>query len=71
MNNCDKCGKPLRRRYWINPFTSPRSSAQCDRLWCRIRSGHWLWMNYQRKFQWRWTWPPFRLSKRGLPGGDE
>jgi hypothetical protein len=40
--NCSYCHRPLevRKRSWFNPFTG---SVQCDRRWCRVRSGHMLW----------------------------
>ena len=42
--SCSRCGKPLRARRWIS-FCS--NTIQCDRLLCRLKSGHWLWMNFQ------------------------
>lgn len=51
MSACTYCGKPLRRRAWLS-FVG---TAQCDRLSCRVHTGH----------LWRGDYPAAR-STRGL-----
>lgn len=43
---CSYCGKEVRKRYWFNPFNR---GIQCDRLVCRLRSGHWLRWHFRLK----------------------
>lgn len=47
---CSYCGKPRRGRWF---WSLDGRSEQCDRLRCRLRTGHWLWMNYRRRLVWR------------------
>lgn len=47
---CYHCGKRLTKWSWFNPF---KGTSQCHRLWCRIKSGHWLWWKYKRKVRWK------------------
>ena len=46
---CAYCKKPITKRQWIGFIDSSR---QCSRLWCRLWSGHWLWMNFRRRIVW-------------------
>ena len=56
---CSKCGKPLRKRYW---FGFIGDSAQCDRLFCRLRSGHWFWFTFHRRIVWE-PWVTIRRPR--------
>lgn len=40
---CTQCGILLflRAKYWFNPFIG--GHYQCDRIWCRLWSGHLAW----------------------------
>ncbi len=43
MERCSYCKLPIRKRWWISiPGLAP-DSTQCDRLWCRLFSGHLWW----------------------------
>lgn len=46
---CSYCNKPLRKQYWFNPFAC-NDNYQCDRFWCRVRTGHIL-FNTKYKFK--------------------
>ena len=50
MKICNYCGRKIRYRYWMN---ISGTKTQCDRFLCRLMSGHWLWMNCQRKIIWK------------------
>jgi hypothetical protein len=47
---CSKCKRPLRGRYWIGLL---EATSQCDRVICRIRSGHLFWMTFHRRLAWK------------------
>lgn len=47
---CTYCHKPITRRQWIG-FVG--DSRQCSRFWCRVWSGHLMWMLFQRRFYWK------------------
>lgn len=48
-HKCFYCKKNLTSRYWIGLF---KDTAQCRRLWCRIKSGHIWWeMGYAIKYK--------------------
>ena len=49
-DTCTHCRKPLRDQYWIGMFGG---IAQCDRLWCRFKTGHLLWMKWHRRVAWK------------------
>ena len=51
---CSYCKKPIRRKGWFNPFVSPITD-QCDRWWCRFRTGH-LFRRWPRWFN-KWVRP--------------
>lgn len=46
--SCSYCGKPLRFKAWFNPFARPITD-QCDRLICRLKTGHWLQYEHHRR----------------------
>lgn len=52
-HKCSYCKRELRGRYWINyaPFHMLQT-AQCDRWWCRLLSGHLLWLTTGWSFHW-------------------
>lgn len=59
---CTYCGKPIRKRFWFNPF---RDGRQCDRFLCRLRTGHLAWglgiKIRWKEFKFR---VPYRILKR-------
>jgi len=50
MGACSYCGKKLRKHFWIGFYSN---GSQCDRLLCRIKTGHWLYMKFHRKLEFR------------------
>lgn len=59
---CSYCGRFETPRVWIS-FTT--DNVQCSRWWCRLWSGHWLWMRFRRTIRWKpilW-WPSLSRSE--------
>jgi hypothetical protein len=64
---CDLCHRPIRKRYWFGLVVPV---CQCERAWCRFRSGHWFWLTFGARIVWRWPEVAWRWPKivRGPPG---
>jgi hypothetical protein len=62
---CSYCGKPLRGRYWIGFIGD---GSQCDRMICRIRSGHLFWFVFHRRIAWK-PWINIKISRPWLAKG--
>lgn len=53
-SKCSHCGLELRKRYWFSfVIGNMPQTAQCDRWWCRLLSGHLLWMTTGWSLRWK------------------
>lgn len=64
---CSYCNKPLRKRYWFAILGS--DNHQCDRILCRIKTGHLLFMmGYKIEYKWFKFRLPIKIKKRNSNG---